>query len=243
MEVHIGCSGWFYWHWRGIFYPEDVPTNYWFKYYTTQFKTVELNAPFYRWPKPVTVKAWQRNAPKHFRYTVKVNETITHGRRMVRTKKLVQEFYTIADVLGEQMGCFLFQFPPSYKYTPARLKSIITQLDGKYHNAIEFRHKSWWRANVYREFEQAGLIFCSISGPRLPDDLVKTSNVLYLRFHGTTKWYRHDYSREELAEWAQKIKKSKAGEVWIYFNNDREGFAIKNAKALAKQLKSEGKRG
>lgn len=200
--------------------------------YTRHFKTVELNAPFYRWPKPATVRGWRRSAPKNFLYSVKVNETITHGRRMVRTKRFVREFYTIAEVLGEHMGCFLFQLPPNYKYTPARLKSIVKQLDAKYRNVIEFRHKSWWRESVYRTLEKAGLIFCSISGPRLPEDLVKTSDILYLRFHGPLHWYRHDYSDAELQKWVEKIRKSQAREVWIYFNNDGEGFAIKNAKAL-----------
>jgi uncharacterized protein YecE (DUF72 family) len=101
---------------------------------------------------------------------------------------------------------------------------------------VEFRHKSWWRPAVYRQFREAKLIFCSVSGPRLPDELVKTSDVIYLRFHGRTRWYRHDYSCEELDAWAHRIKQSGAREVWIYFNNDREGFAIKNAREMVKQL-------
>ncbi|MGI8966990.1 MAG: DUF72 domain-containing protein, partial [Limisphaerales bacterium] len=179
MQVHIGCSGWFYWHWKKIFYPENIPTHHWFKHYTSVFKTVELNAPFYRWPKPATVKAWRRNAPADFRYSVKVNQIITHEKRLVRTKKFVREFCSIADVLGDQMGCFLFQFPPSYKFTPARLKSIVAQIGQQkcgpkqravcsYHSVVEFRHKSWWRRSVYRAFTKVGIIFCSISSPRLP---------------------------------------------------------------------------
>ena len=96
----MGCSGWFYWHWKGPFYPEDVPTHRWFRHYVTHFKTVELNAPFYSWPKVSTVKTWKRNAPEDFRYAVKVNGIITHEKRMVRTKTLVKEFYSIAEILG-----------------------------------------------------------------------------------------------------------------------------------------------
>lgn len=236
MEIHVGCSGWFYWHWKKIFYPETEPTHRWFKHYASVFSTVELNAPFYRWPKPATVKAWRRNAPPGFRYSVKVNEVITHGRRLVRTKKLVREFYRIAEVLGPQLGCFLFQFPPSYRYTPARLKSIVTQLDPAHRNAIEFRHKSWWRQSVFRAFKKASLIFCSVSGPRLPEELIATGDVIYLRFHGRPRWYRHDYSRAELTAWADRIRTSGAREAWIYFNNDREGFALKNAKMLRRIL-------
>jgi len=241
MEIHVGCSGWFYWHWKGLFYPEEVPTHRWFKHYVKHFKTVELNAPFYSWPKPATVKGWKRNAPTNFRYSVKVNRIITHEKRMVGTKRLVREFCGIADVLGPQMGCFLFQLPPSYRYTPARLKSIVTQIaaarcDPAARYAIEFRHKSWWRAAVLRAFTKANLIFCSVSAPRLPDDLLKTSEALYVRFHGRTRWYRHDYTSAELRGWAEKIQRSGAREAWVYFNNDREGFAIRNAKRLSRLL-------
>ena len=240
MQVHIGCSGWFYWHWRGIFYPDTQRTDTWFKHYTATFQTVELNAPFYKWPKLSTVKSWRRNAPEDFRYSVKVNRLITHEKRLVRTRMLIEEFCSIEKILGPKMGCFLFQFPPSYRYTPSRLKSIVSQLDPAYRNTIEFRHKSWWRDSVYRHLGEAGLIFCSVSAPRLPDDLVQTSDVLYVRLHGRSRWYRHDYTPVELSEWTRKIAESGAREAWIYFDNDREGFAIKNAQELSAQCRAAG---
>jgi len=240
MQVHVGCSGWFYWHWRGIFYPDTKRTDSWFKHYTSTFHTVELNAPFYSWPKLSTVKGWRRNAPEGFRYSVKVNRLITHEKRMVHTRMLVEEFYGIEKILGAKLGCFLFQFPPSYRYTPSRLASILRQLDPQYRNAVEFRHRSWWRESVYRRFRERGLSFCTVSAPRLPDDLIRTSEVIYARLHGRSRWYRHDYTPGELIEWANKIVASGAREAWIYFDNDREGFAIKNAQKLVRQLRERG---
>lgn len=236
MRAYVGCSGWFYWHWRGIFYPDTKGTDGWFKHYTAHFNTVELNAPFYKWPKPATVKSWVRNAPDNFRYSVKVNREITHERRLVRTRKRVAEFCGIEKVLGENLGCFLFQFPPSYKYTPSRLRSIDSQLDPTFRCVIEFRHRSWWRESVYRALQKRGFIFCTISAPRLPDELIKTSETIYLRLHGSSRWYRHDYTDSELKEWANKIVRSGADEAWIYFDNDRQGFAIKNAQQLRTKL-------
>ncbi|MGI9115342.1 MAG: DUF72 domain-containing protein [Chthoniobacterales bacterium] len=236
MEAHVGCSGWFYWHWRGIFYPDTKRTDGWFKHYAANFNTVELNAPFYSWPKTATVRAWVRNAPEHFRYSIKVNREITHERRLVRTRKLVAEFCDMEKTLGPKLGCFLFQFPPSYKYTPSRLRSIVTQIDAPFRCAIEFRHRSWWREAVYSAFAKHGLIFCTISAPRLPDGLIRTAGTIYLRLHGRSRWYRHDYTDSELEEWARKIARSGAREAWIYFDNDREGFAIKNARELIKRL-------
>jgi uncharacterized protein YecE (DUF72 family) len=234
---YIGCSGWFYWHWRGAFYPADLPTSSWFKHYASRFKTVELNAPFYSWPTVATVNSWiQQAGRREFVYTVKVCELITHVKRFAGTKQLVRDFGLIADLLGPRMGCFLFQLPPSFHYTPARLKQILGQLDHRHRNVVEFRHKSWWDEAVYGAFRETGTIFCSCSGPRLPDELIRTADDVYIRFHGTEQWYRHDYTREELRVWANRIDDCGAKTVWAYFNNDRNGYAIKNARALSRLL-------
>lgn len=236
--VHIGCSGWFYWHWRDTFYPEGHASSRWFQYYASRFRTVELNAPFYSWPTLATVATWNRQAGRRkFIYAIKVNELITHTRRFVRTAQLVKDFGLIADLLGPRFGCFLFQLPPSFHYSASALKRILGQLDPRRRNVVEFRHRSWWNEKVYRAFRESNAIFCSASGPRLPDELVKTADDIYIRFHGTTQWYRHDYTKEELAVWADRIRHCAARTVWAYFNNDRECYAIKNARELMRQLK------
>jgi uncharacterized protein YecE (DUF72 family) len=239
-RIHVGCSGWYYWHWKGCFYPPDLPGKDWFNHYASTFDTAELNAPFYSWPTVATVKNWLRQAAGHpFIYTVKVNEMITHTKRFVGTRTLVKDFYHIADLLGERMGCFLFQLPPSVKYSAAMLKRIVQQLDPAHRNVVEFRHKSWWNDRVYAAFQEAGIIFCSCSGPRLPDELIQTADDVYLRFHGTTRWYRHNYTPDELAVWVQRLKKQKPRRIWAYFNNDRDGYAIANAQDLNRQLSAD----
>lgn len=240
-RFNVGCSGWFYWHWRGEFYAEDMPTNQWFDHYISTFKTVELNAPFYSWPTIATVKTWVKQiGDRPFVYTVKVSELITHVKKFSGTKTLVQDFGLIADLLGKEMGCFLYQLPPSYQYTAARLKTIVSQLDHTRRNVVEFRHKSWWNEKTYEAFRKNGTIFCSCSGPRLPDELVKTADDIYIRFHGIEKWYLHNYSKAELQEWTRRVRESGAKRVWAYFNNDRDGYAIHNAKEFLKQLKKSG---
>jgi uncharacterized protein YecE (DUF72 family) len=243
-HFYVGCSGWFYWHWRGTFYPADLPTSRWFSHYAGKFATVELNAPFYSWPTLTTVGSWLSQAGERpFVYTVKVCELITHIKRFAGTKTLVRDFSLIADLLGSRMGCFLFQLPPSFHYTPARLKLIHDQLDHRRRNVVEFRHESWWNETVYKAFRATGTIFCSCSGPRLPDELIKTADDVYIRFHGVKNWYRHDYSAAELAVWAKRSEESKAKTVWAYFNNDRDGYAIKNARAFSRLLHTSKHRG
>lgn len=234
---HIGCSGWFYWHWRGDYYPREMPPSGWFPQYAEDFETVELNAPFYSWPTVAAVKTWLRQVEgRDFIYTVKVSELITHVKRFVGTKTLVRDFGFIADLLGPRMGCFLFQLPPSHHFTSARLRAILTQLDPARRNVVEFRHASWWKEEVFRAFRSAGAIFCSCSGPRLPEGLIKTADEVYLRFHGVKQWYRYDYSPEELAVWSERVREAAPSVTWAYFNNDRDCFALKNAREFRRQL-------
>ena len=154
--LNIGCSGWFYWHLKGSFYPTQMPTKEWFSHYAEHFSTVELNAPFYSWPTLATVQSWLSQAEgRDMIYTVKASELITHLRKFEDTATLVRDFGFIADLLGPRMGCFLFQLPPSYHYSPDRLRTILDQLDPARRNVVEFRHKSWWNDEVYAAFENA----------------------------------------------------------------------------------------
>ena len=172
------------------------------------------------------MQAWVRQTERRkFVFTVKASELITHVKRFSRTKTLVRDFGHIADLLGARMGCFLFD-------------RILTQLDPSRRNVVEFRHRSWWRESVFAAFRAADVIFCSCSGPRLPDELVKSADDVYIRFHGTKRWYRHDYALEELAEWIAKIRAASPARVWAYFNNDRDGYAIKNARMLLRLLRA-----
>jgi uncharacterized protein YecE (DUF72 family) len=235
--AYVGCSGWFYWKWRGLFYPDGLPTGEWFGHYAKHFDTVEINASYYSWPTVANVNAWRRQPRKRaFVYTVKACELITHIKRFKGTKTLIKDFGMIADILGERMGCFLFQLPPSHHYTKARLTAILSQLDPARRNVVEFRHASWWNETVYDAFRRTGTIFCSCSGPRLPDQLVRTADDVYVRLHGPERWYRHDYSRDELLKWAERIKASAAKRAWVYFNNDYGANAPKNAQTMRRLL-------
>lgn len=230
----IGCSGWFYWEWKNNFYPLNMPTSEWFSFYTEHFKSVEINASFYSWPTIPTVKNWAKAiGEKEFLYTVKVCELITHTRKFEATHTLIEDFAYIAEILGPHMGCFLYQLPPSFHYTKERLKNLVSQIQNNHRNVIEFRHVSWWNENVYEALREAKLIFCSCSAPNLPDELIKTADDIYIRFHGKKAWYKHLYSEEELKVWAERIHAANGKNVWIYFNNTFDAHAVENAQMMA----------
>lgn len=236
MKVHIGTSGWNYAHWKGGFYPKDLPSGGWLEFYSHQFKTVEINNTFYRWPSVKTINNWYYLAPDNFLFTLKAPRTITHVRRLVNVGDHLKTFYGLTDHLKEKLACHLFQLPPSFAYNENnlyRLEYFLKQLDVSRLNAIEFRHPSWWREDVYALCKKRKAIFCTVSGLGMPDDFIVTHKVVYVRLHGTR--YSSRYSLNELKSCARKIKESKKT-AFVYFNNDVNAYAVTNAQELSDLL-------
>ncbi len=236
MTYFLGCSGFYYNHWRGRFYPERTPKTQWLKYYTSKFNTVEINSTFYRFPTEPLLQGWYTKTPESFQFTVKANRLITHTRKFQNTQQTTAQFYRLAKVLKEKLACVLFQLPPFMHKNMELLQTIADQMDPEVVNVLEFRHESWWNGEVYDFLREKGLVFCCVSSFGLPQDLVKTVSVVYVRFHGRNGWYLGDYSDAELQEWAQKIRAVNAEKVYCYFNNDVNAYAPKNCLTLKSLL-------
>ncbi len=237
----IGCSGFYYKNWKGVFYPEKLPQRQWFDYYCQHFNTLELNVTFYRFPQLSFLQNWYTKSPDHFRFSVKAPRIITHYKKFNDTKELMADFYSvISEGLSHKLGCVLFQMPPSLVYSEDLLDKIISSLDEAFLNVVEFRHESWWRQDVYDKLALHHISFCGMSHPTLPRDVVPNTRHFYYRMHGDRELYASSYSDEQLNDLAGEIKKSHlVKEVYIYFNNDIYVHAIANAKYLQKITGSE----
>ena len=238
-KFHIGCSGWSYKAWAGKFYPPDLKPGEWLAYYAQHFNTVEVNMSFYRFPFKNMLKGWYERTPKGFLFTLKANRMITHVKKLKGTEKLLDSFYSLADLLKEKLACILFQMPPSLRKDKhiKTLEEFLKTLSPDHINVIEFRHKSWFCQEVYDLLSHHGAIFCILSAPDLPSDAVKTGRSAYIRFHGADSWYDYHYTQEELSKWAEEIKKLKV-DTSAYFNNDVNAYAPANALELAEMLAS-----
>lgn len=232
-----GCSGWYYKDWKGRFYPERLSESKWLEYYSRHFNTVEINNTFYRFPNEKTVKGWHNRTPEDFKVTLKVNQLITHRKRFEGTQSAINRFYNLADILEDKLGCILFQFPPDIPKNIVFLKNAIKQFDPLKNNIVEFRHSSWFDSEVYKLLGEFEVGFCSVSSPELPEDIITTSNTVYVRFHGIgVEKYRYLYSKEELKGWADKIRKLDVENVFCYFNNDYNANAPQNCIMLKEML-------
>jgi uncharacterized protein YecE (DUF72 family) len=240
-KYFLGCSGFYYNHWRGRFYPEKLAKTKWLEYYADYFNTLEVNNTFYRYPTEKLLNGWYQKTPSNFRFTLKANRAITHTRKFHSTEELTATFYKLAFLLQEKLLCILFQMPPFIHKNMQLLKKIAFQMDPKVTNVLEFRHKSWWDNEVYNFLEQEGLVFCSVSASELPDLLVKTAPTVYVRFHGLDGMYQGNYTDAELRMWVEKIKQQNAEYVFCYFNNDINAYAVKNCLTLKHLLEPQTK--
>lgn len=233
MKVHIGCSGYNYKEWRGPFYPQKMAQRKWLEYYSSIFDTVEINNTFYRFPRENALNLWRETVQPNFQFTLKGHRYITHRKKLKDISVNVGQFEDLAKILGNKLGCILWQLPPNLHRNDEKLIEFCQTLNPAFKNVLEFRHDSWYDKEVYDILKEHDIIISSISSPEFPDDLLVTNDVGYLRFHGTSKdWYDHLYSEVELMEWHKKIMDSGLKEIYIYFNNDIHAHAPKNAQQL-----------
>jgi uncharacterized protein YecE (DUF72 family) len=231
---HIGCSGFYYRHWRPEFYPENIPIRLWFEHYCRSFRTVELNTTFYNFPKEKILHGWYQRSPDDFIFTVKAPRLITHYKKFVDCNSILKEFYKIvSDGLEHKLGCILFQLPSNIVFSNEKLQQIIQSLDTSFLNVIEFRHHSWWTDDVYAMLTKNKISFSGISHPQLPDQIILNTRVLYYRFHGVPLLYTSPYTEQQLKKIAARIEGFKnISDAFIYFNNDSRGWAYRNAEQL-----------
>lgn len=227
-EVRLGISGYSY-PWN-----KGKPSPFeW--YLGLGFNTVEINASFYRFPMSTWTNTWMR-APDDFRFSIKVHRLITHRRRLsADSVETLRRFQEPLGPLADRIAFWLFQMPPSFRYSKESLERVTNFLRNARLGAsavLEFRDASWW--GHIDEVGEAGAAFCSVDAPELPRELVVVNDVLYLRIHGRDTWYSHVYSEEELEEIAENLVRAKAAMKYVYLNND-EGM-LPNGGYLKRRL-------
>jgi len=236
-KVFVGTSGWVYPHWRGLFYPKDLPEREWLGFYAFQLDTVELNTSFYHLPKEKTFKGWYERTPDNFLFAVKGSRFITHMKKLNDCQEPLENLLRAAVNLKEKLGPIFFQFPPSFKADLKRLKEFIKLLPGEGRFAFEFRHPSWFTDEIYTALRSANCALIASDTPRYPYKEVQTTNFMYLRLHGHEQLYASRYSEKQLREYAKKIRNwRKEGNVFVFFDNDFNANAVANAKELRKLL-------
>lgn len=236
-RVHVGTSGWTYDDWTGPFYPEEVRGAERLSFYVRKFDTVEVNATFYRLPFKGMIAGWNKRLPESFHLVVKGSRLITHNKKLADVGEPLARFFDRILEL-QTLQIVLWQLPPSLHCDLELLQAFLHQLPNAVRHAVEFRHPSWWNDETAQLLARHRATFVTISHPKLPGDIVPTSDVLYLRFHGLgPRLYDYAYSKRELQQWVAQVKPHLSGRVlYAFFNNDYRARAPQDAATFRRLL-------
>src|SRR6266542_3326505 len=188
MEKYIGCSGYYYDHWKGLFYPDDLPKREWLKFYADHFRTVEINNTFYKMPDEKTMKHWYSITPANFVFAIKGFRYFTHLRKFTVDKASLDnlaKFQRTTSFLKGKLGPLLWQLPPGFTMNLKKLDDFCAVLDPGFRYIFEFRHSSWFVQPVYEILNKYKHGLCIVSSPgNFPQDVITTTDIAYIRFHG-----------------------------------------------------------
>ena len=236
MAVHVGTSGWSYDHWDGVLYPHGLPPWERFAHYLRRYRTVEVNSTYYRWPRDATFTSWRRRSYDGFLMTVKAPRGLTHAKLLYGPERWLDRIASGLHHLGDRRGPLLVQLPPHFAYDHARLAYFLGRVPHWMQVALEFRHPSWHREEVFGLLEWHGAAYCVMSGAGLPCVLRATGPVAYARLHGPDHHhlYGGSYADADLHWWADRVREwaAQGRAVFVYFNNDGGGNAVRNADRL-----------
>jgi uncharacterized protein YecE (DUF72 family) len=239
--VHVGCSGWNYASWRGALYPQTLAARGWLHCYGERFDTVEVNATFYRLISRSAVENWVRQAPPPFVFSVKASRYLTHVKRLADVVDGTARLYERIEPLvrGHQLGAVLWQLPETFHADAGLLQGALEALPAGRH-AFEFRHASWFATEVYDVLRRHDAALVVADHPQRPFQTCEaTASWRYVRLHFGRRGRRGNYSDRELEAWAIRLHAwRRGGELFVYFNNDWEGFAPRNAAWLQRRLAS-----
>ncbi|HEX5475473.1 MAG TPA: DUF72 domain-containing protein [Vicinamibacterales bacterium] len=241
-RVRVGCSGWDYRHWRGNFYPDDLPKARWFQHYASVFDTVELNNSFYRLPERATCAAWARRAPARFLFAVKASRFLTHMKKLKDPEEPLARLFASVRGLGRHLGPVLYQLPPGWGLDLDRLRHFLDALPREVRHVLEFRNPAWYRPDVLALLEGHAVALCLHDMPGSATERYRVGPFVYVRFHGATSKYGGAYDDERLRGWSEWLnaQRREGADVYGYFNNDVGGHAPRDALRLRRLMEEAG---
>jgi uncharacterized protein YecE (DUF72 family) len=260
LSIRIGCSGWSYSDppekggWSKIFYPDTKTKK--LQYYSQFFNTAEMDATFYekfyKYMTKGTFIAMTRGTPQNFEFSVKVPETVTHGKRLDIGKGAITDLEEFLDKISplktsNKLGAVLIQLPPSFTVKEfTNTEEFLDRLPRGYDYALEFRHSSWQTEGPWELLRHYNIASVMTDSPTqdklqfLSEVTVTSSNHAFIRWHGRNAKHRYNYlySKEELTPWINKVKEvsTETSVVRGYFNNHYGAKAVINALEFSEML-------
>ncbi len=228
MNYWIGTSGFQYAEWKGIFYPEDLPTSKMLPYFAERLSTTEINYTFHRIPSAKTIEGWWKATPENFRFSLKAPQKVTHWAKLRNCGDTLRFFHQVVCDLEKKLGVILFQLPPTLKKDAVLLRDFLADLPEGMRCAFEFRDASWFDDEIYQLLKSKNIALCIADSEKLSTPNIATADYGYLRLR------RVDYQETDVVRWTEAIKArgNEWSEAFIYFKHEESGIGPKLAQQM-----------
>ncbi len=238
--THIGTSGWQYKHWKGVFYPYELKLRNWLAFYAEHFDCVEVNSSFYGMPAGDAIAGWCDCVPSAFKFAVKAPRRMTHFKKLKNCEPELDELFRQLEAFGRHLGPVLFQLPPRWRCNLRRLESFLDSLPSQPRPVFEFRDPSWHNDEVYELLARRSTAFCIVDGGGFTTPLLDDGGLVYVRLHGPGATYASNYRAPSLRTWVDRAQawNRRKKEVFLFFDNDERGYAVKNSTRTIGLLKA-----
>ena len=198
--IRFGTSGFSYKEWKPLFYPADVSDKHFLPYYATKLNSVEIDYTFYRMPSAKTIEGWKNATPPEFRFALKASQQITHRERLKVPSDALTYLLGVVPGLESRLGLILYQLPPFFKCDPSKLDLFLSTLPRGIRAAFEFRHDSWFNADVYRILRNHEVALCVHDADEHTTPIELTASFTYVRLR------RSEYEPTRRKEWIERLR-------------------------------------
>jgi len=211
LSIYVGCAKWNKQDLKN-FYPRGTKDE--LAYYASQFNSIELNATFYRMFGRDQIINLREKTPAGFRFFPKVNQSISHIRRLNDVQQLVDEYCDGISNFGEKLGMVFLQMNDNFGYKNYdKLVRFVENFPKAIPLAVELRNTEWFNSDrialeVYELFERNQItnIIVDAAGRRDLLHMRLTTPSAFIRYVGAND---PQSDRKRLDDWIDRLR------IWV----------------------------
>lgn len=246
VKMLVGCAGWSYKDWSGVFYPPNLKAKQFLSHYAKFFDYTEVNSTFYNLPSEVTLRKWLNDVPKDFQFTIKIWRNITHTKEDV--DGAVRAFFARMKLLEPKIKGYLLQFPPQFKYSEKHLKQlthIVERIRTEKPIFVEFRDDAWFDPKILAPIiDGENIILVTNYKEGIEPIYLDNQKTYFIRLIGDREIMEFDHIQRSQEKILEEVKQKLNSwehqpgvrEALVTFNNHFRGFSPQDANEFREDL-------
>ena len=231
-SILCGTSGWRYSHWRDLLYPPGLNSTRWLGRYAEEFNSVEVNSSLFGPLDSNDIDLWCDSTPAQFRFSLKAPRQLSYEKKLRNYEPDLTLFLRSCRRFAERLGPIVFELPPGWRANPRRLGLFLDNLSDEFQFVFEFRDTTWHCDEIFELLDKHGAAYCIYQQHGYSTPLEPIGFLAFVRLHGPDGGTVGSYQGATLRNWVSRCLgwNSQGKNVYVYFDNDAGGFAVKNVR-------------